>query len=592
LASIGDMLRRSGSESSVLAGFLDGLLTYPTAGRPVVPATNPTPGDSMQELPGEQSGVQSQVGFATGGKVTQFEDSASRLLLQVAQRSRFALVESANSPVNPLPLQPGEEANASVQGTLPGGRVFVQLAGESLELRMTRPVQAGDILRLALVAQQPKLVFALLGQPSSLQPAMVSDAARWFSAMAANENGQSGMQQAVLERLQQVVSSLPPGSPALAAIMGEAAVYGAVPWMGSKSLKGAQPGGSLDNEVAKLLQALMSGNRMSLLEPELEQNKQLSFQPGQQLKGEVLQSLGGGRFMIQVAGQSMEVVLPKGIKAGDGLNLFFVGDDPPTMLLVKYGKAGNAQVSETGKWVSTLLGMQNQSAPVDAGLGILRTLMQNAPTDPAQLEQLLAKGLRESGLFYEAHLSRWFSGEFSLEDLMAEPQGKLSSYLNPALKGGRTAVQEQSVLPGNITHEQLESAIKSKAVTQAAYESGADARTLPIVKEQLATLQTGQMLFKGELFPGQPMEWRIEERENQKQQDSASESWESSLELVLPRLGNIKATVKLESGLVSVKVGTGTETTAAILSEGKGVLLEQLEAAGLRSGVIEVAHAP
>ena len=40
---------------------------------------------------------------------------------------------------------------------------------------------------------------------------------------------------------------------------------------------------------------------------------------------------------------------------------------------------------------------------------------------------MLQQGLRESGLFYESHLARWFGGEYQIEDILREPQGRLSS---------------------------------------------------------------------------------------------------------------------------------------------------------------------
>lgn len=583
LQSIGDLLRRSSGDTSVLANFLDDFLTYRQDGRATVVATGQVPNQPGQQVGGEPGQPPASSTGLTGRPATPFEETASKLLLNLAQRARFTLVDVANQPLHPLPLKPGDEAAALVQGHLPGGRVLVQLAGESLELQLALPVQQGELLRLALVSQQPKLVFALLGQPAADQAAVVSDAARWLSSMVRSETGQTETQQAVLSRLQQVLTSLPPGSPALAAIMDEAMIYGATPFLTSRALQGQPPGrppGS-DDDVLKLLQALMQGNRMALLEPQLTAPQVLSFQPGQQLKGEVLQSLGGGRFMIQVAGQNMEVLLPKGIRAGDGLNLFFVGNDPPAFLLVRHGKGGDALVSETGRWVSTLLGMQNQSVPLQEGLGILKTLLQAAPSDPAQLEQQLAKGLRESGLFYESHVARWFSGDYPLEGLLKEPQGRLSAQLQPP---------PLAMLPRDATAEQLEAALKQRAALVS--EGNADPRTMPIIKEQLATLQTGQLLFQGELFPGQPMEWRVAEREagGQQEHDNQEVPWETSLSLALPGLGMVDASLTLTGNQVNVRLQVGPSATAHLLDEGKNELVDQLAAAGLDTQAIEIRH--
>jgi len=378
LQSIGDLLRRTASESGALGGFIDDFLTYPSIGRAVVPPTEGLPerpaGQTSQQTDGQTAVVADRSGQA-GRSPIPFEDAAARLLLNLAQRSRFTLVEVLNQPQHPLPLKAGEEATALVKGTFPDGRTLVQLAGETLELRLPTPVTQGEILRLALVTQQPKPVFALLGQPVHEQPGQVSDAARWMNTMLNQDEKDGDLQRAVMSRLQQVISSLPPGSPALAAIMDEAMIYAASPWLSSRSLQNNQlTQTKRDDEVLRLLQALMQGNRLALVEPQLPVAvKELPFQPGQQIRAEVLQSLGGGRFMIMLGDLPLNVQLPKGVRPGDGLNLFFVGNDPPTFLLVRHGKAGDALISETGRFISTLLGMQNRSAPMEAGLGILRT---------------------------------------------------------------------------------------------------------------------------------------------------------------------------------------------------------------------------
>lgn len=568
LQSIGDLLRQSSGQTSVLASFLDDFLTYRTDGRAVVVRPGGLPDRPTPNVGGESGQASNTAAGLAGRSTAGFEDAASKMLLNLAQRARLKLVDVSNQPLAPLPLKPGEEANALVQGRLPGGRVLVQLAGESLELQLTKPVVQGEILRLALVTQQPKLVFALLGQPVQEQPSSVSEAARWLSTLVTKESGQNEVQRTVMERLQQVVSSLPPGSSALAAIMDEAMTYGASASLSARAMQGrATPAadGKIDDSVLKLLQSLMQGNRLALLEPQVPTDALKGFQMGQQMRGDVLQSLGGGSFMVQIGGQAMQVMLPKGMKAGDGLNLFFIGEDPPTFLLVRHGKGGDALVSQTGRWVSTLLGMQNQSVPLQEGLGILKTLLQGMPSDPAQLEQVLKQGLKESGLFYEAHLSRWFSGDYSLEDLLQEPQGRLSA--SPEKQDARSG--------------------------QVAREEGGDPRTLAMVKEQLATLQTGQLLFRGELFPGQPMEWRIKDREGRgrsNDEENQASPWETSLALTLPQLGRVEVALSLNGTQLDLVVSADNEGTASLMEQDREGLHEQLLAAGLDPGSIVVKH--
>lgn len=561
LQSIGDLLRRTSGESSVLANFLDDFLTYRFDGRTAVVGTGALPEQPQQQVgqgQGEQPGVMgSGLGRPAGG----FEEAASKLLVNLARQARFTLVEAAVQPLQQLPLQPGDEVNLLVQGQLPGGRVLAQLAGETLELFLARPVQQGEILRMALVTQQPRLMFALLGQPSAEQATAVSDAARWLHAMVNGDEQQQEMQQAVMQRLQQVVASLPPGSPALAAVLDEAMTYGAQPWLSSKGLQGvlSSEQGGRGEEVVKLLKGLLQGDRLALLEPGRMPEKLLGLQAGQQLKGEVVVMPDNGRLGVRVGTELLEVALPKGVKAGEVLNLFYVANMPPAFLLVRQGKGGDALVSDTGRWISSLLGLHTRSVPLEEGLGVLKTLLQDAPSDPARLEQMLMRGLKESGLFYEAHLARWFSGEYGLEEILREPQGRFG--------GGQTGVRELA-------------------------EGGVDQRALPIIKEQLASLQSGQLLFRGELFPGQELEWRIREREARGEQggQQAGGSWETSLRLSLPGLGALDASLSLNGTRLAVSVHTEEAATATLLEAGRAELVEQMASAGLEMTGIEVRH--
>lgn len=54
------------------------------------------------------------------------------------------------------------------------------------------------------------------------------------------------------------------------------------------------------------------------------------------------------------------------------------------------------------------------------------------PASPAQLAERLQGSVRDSGLFYESHLTRWFRGELSREQLLREPQMWRTRSFTPA----------------------------------------------------------------------------------------------------------------------------------------------------------------
>ena len=617
LQSIGDMLRRSSGEAGVLANLMDEALTYGAAREG---GTGPT---LLPDLPLQQG--RAGQGSAAGdqgipleqARLSSFEANAAQILRNIAGTSHMDLTEAANPPVTPLPLKSGEEVNAAVVGTLPGGRVFVQLAGTSLELVVSRPVQTGDILRLTFITSEPRPLFAMQ-RPAAGVPSSLSDAGRWLSTLEQSEGDVSEQQMYVLERLNSVLESLPPDSPAFTAIRDEAITYqtvmggrqpadpqapqpdvalqsGAAAVLGQQAA--LQPGSGivLSDDMAKLLQALLNGNRLALLEALNQQAPDTGFMPGQQLKGEVMATLGGGRFVVQVGGQALEFSLPKGIRQGDMVTLFFVSDEPqPTFLLARFGKPGDAMVSETGRWLSGFLGAAGGQLPARETLGILKTLLSEPPTDAAQVSRFLKQGLQEGGLFYESHLARWFGCDYPLKDLLREPQGQLS--LLRSLVGQETADPAQEAALAGLkggsmeAMEVMEAAFK-RAGADMAHEGIVDQRALPIVKEQLAALQSGQILFRGDLVPGQRMEWTVRERDARRNASGKQErSWETSFTLDMPELGKVTATLELDGTRVSIALGAPKPGSEERLKAGSARLVEQLEASGLMPAGIGITN--
>ena len=298
LQSIGDMLRRSSGEAAVLANLLDEALIY---GSKRDAAASPLPAGDTMKAPGEQSGRLTP----ERARLATFESNAAQILNNIAQNSRFTLVEAANHPVTALPLLPGEEINATVIGTLPGGRVVVQVAGTTLELLLPQKAMPGEILRLTYLSADPKPTFALSRTIPESTPPVLSEAGRWLSVLEHSAGGVSSQQAYVLERLNTVLKSLPPDSPAFSVISDEALTYQRSvrpPSASDLSAVGtalgamqslASPGNGivLNDDMAKLLQAVIKGNRLALLESLNQQGQSSSFLPGQQLKGEVLAAL-------------------------------------------------------------------------------------------------------------------------------------------------------------------------------------------------------------------------------------------------------------------------------------------------------------
>jgi hypothetical protein len=136
----------------------------------------------------------------------------------------------------------------------------------------------------------------------------------------------------------------------------------------------------------------------------------------------------------------------------------------------------------------------------------------------------------------------------------------------------------------------LESLFK-KAGTGMSRETAVDQRAQPVVAEQLSTLQNGHLVFRGDLFPGQRMEWTVTEREAHRNPSGERErSWETSLKLNLPRLGPVQVTLNLDGMHINLDVRAESEKTVPLLEAERGRLAEQLRTAGLTAGTIGITH--
>lgn len=598
LQSISELMRRSSGEAAVLANLLDEALIYGEREASLTSAlTGATKG--LVAEPDVKSSSAAQARLAT------FETNASQLLKNIAHNSRFTLIEASSHPVAPLPLLPGEEINATVVGILPGGRFLVQIAGTTVELPLPQKIQPGEIIRLTYISADPKPAFALARTVSDSSPPLLSEAGRWLSVLEHSKGGVSRQQTYILERLNTVLKSLPPDSPAFTAISEETITYrrGGLPAADTSAASvtaaaGQSPAFSgngivLTDDMAKLLQAVIKGNRLALLETLNQQAQSAAFTPGQQLKGEVLAALGGGRFSVQVAGQIFEFLLPKGIRRGDLINLFYITDEPQqTFLMARFGRSGDAKVSDTGRWLSGFLGEVTGQLPAQSTMGILRTLLIEPTTDAQLLGRVLQQGLRDSGLFYESHLARWFGGGYSLEELLKEPQGQLSPRLLTTEKHGMVSTEALARASVRTGSTEIMEAVFQKAGSSMAHEGIADQRTLTIISEQLTALQNSRLLFSGDLFPGQQLQWSVAEREAGRSPSGKRErSWETSVTVSLPNLGGVTARLSLDGNHVAIRISATDDQSVLILEKGKLQLTEQLEGAGLTPSELSISHA-
>ncbi|MHB1374206.1 MAG: flagellar hook-length control protein FliK [Thauera sp.] len=348
--------------------------------------------------------------------------------------------------------------------------------------------------------------------------------------------------------------------------------------------------------------------------------------PGQRFFATLQRTLPDGSFRAVVAGQQMTLSLNTAAKSGDTLELEVSQVTPRAVFARIVGgetaaaNTASAQpaLSQTGRLISFLL--TGQPTPQPASLAGNQPLLNAPPANGAQLVPLLRQALGQSGLFYESHQVQWVLGKLDTAALMREPQGQAPGQTSaqsgtgastpgtPGAPAGNTAQAGAAPAQAQATTTTLSAnaAARAAAVTAdggeleasrnvAATRGGAEEvapvraqpipeRLMPIVHQQLDALATQQYLWQGQAWPGQPLEWIIEDPQGDgsAEGEDAEQSWNTTLRLTLPRLGGVEAQLHLTPAGVALRLRADDAGTLVALDAGAAALASALEAANLK----------
>lgn len=321
---------------------------------------------------------------------------------------------------------------------------------------------------------------------------------------------------------------------------------------------------------------------------------------GKEYQAQVLSRLADGNFLVKIDDAAASMALPPGTKAGDTLDLTLLSTQPrPTFLLGKAEAGATTTLSNAGRLIGNMLQLAQQGDMPTTLVG--KTPLLAAPgASPAQIAGALQNAVTYSGLFYESHVAQWAMGTRSVSDLLLEPPAKhslaaqsgntqsppagaASNDMGKLMANMRAWVGGERALPdllgtsqtGNIDQENI-APVAGKQQDIAATEG------IKLINLQLDALEQRRIMWQGELFPGQPLEWEISDDTPEKNKDQAEPeaSWKSTVRFSLPTLGSVSATIRLSGEHVQVQVHTANEESAATLRSHGKLLADALGAAG------------
>lgn len=337
---------------------------------------------------------------------------------------------------------------------------------------------------------------------------------------------------------------------------------------------------------------------------------------GQQLAGRILSTFDDGTFLVRIANTAARMVLPPNARTGDSLILTLVSKDPRPTFSVKedsigpdaestsvaLSSAGRAMqkdlkslqfvtrddsgaggiaeheeipvdtrtrggqsaqanaftstpttLSNAGKIINALLQASQQGDMADH-IAAPAPLLTRPGAAPDQLANALQNAISNSGVFYESHVSAWAAGQHTAEELMKEPQAQVA-----AQKGGEINLLSR--------------------------DDPAQNQLGQIINLQLNALEQQRVVWHGEVWPGQRMEWEINQEHGDDKSGHADDApdaptWHSVVRFNFAHLGSVSASIRLIGQQIHVQVKADNEATAAALRGNSALFSDAMAAAG------------
>jgi hypothetical protein len=250
--------------------------------------------------------------------------------------------------------------------------------------------------------------------------------------------------------------------------------------------------------------------------------------------------------------------------------------------------AGSADGGKTGGVLVQLgEGARSLGRFADTPLTPLPLGQVDAPIEsPNQWSAALARLLRDSGTFYESHLAAWTRGRYALDDIRREPQAAAGASQAASAQGDAQAGVHLRALPplpaqdGGAPAREASNVILLPAAASSA--GGVPEPLQPVLREQLHALETQSLPLSVEPWLGQRADLVIErEPEEQARGTQDVPGWKTRLNLTLPALGRVEASITLKGDRLWLDLSAPAGSTPE-LDGAEQALAQAMHSAGLR----------
>lgn len=254
----------------------------------------------------------------------------------------------------------------------------------------------------------------------------------------------------------------------------------------------------------------------------------------------------------------------------------------------RFTQSAPTTLGRTARTILALLSTQQGNQPVQGKAPLLqpRQLAQAAsgPTALASVfMQALSQNVQQSGMFYESHLAQLVKGQTTLSQLQQQPQAQ--AHLQAASDAdGKTSGAKQA-------QQSLQAAQTAASLQQ----SGIDPSTQQIVRQQLEVLANQLFAWRGEAWPGAPMELEVQRRQEEQgdtdqelnPEDENHTPWQTRLRVKLPNLGEVEARLYMNEN--ALRLHLRAPQSAEHLNINLQPLVQRLQAQGIDIEQLQVA---
>jgi len=501
----------------------------------------------------------------------------------------------------------GKKLEASVQAQVSPGVFKVRIADQLIQMQLPSSVRSGDTITLQVIANQPRLTFSMVNSANPLStPEQLGSAARLLSSLS-----QQAPEKAYVRAAQSAPiweKTQPPESKQLSGLLREALSNSGLFYESHQAqwLEGTRSTAQLLHEPQNLTpeqakaviagnaagKALMKGDSSGKAAMASDTSGKIALANDSSGKAAMASETSGKNAMANdTSGKAamMSDTYGKAAMASETSGKNAMASDTSgkaAMMSDTYGKT--AMMSNTSGKIAIADDSSGKTAMASETSGKAAIMTSDTSGKIAMASDTSGKTAMASETSGKNAMANDTSGKAAMA---SETSGKNAMANDTSGKAamvsdtyGKTAMMGDTANPSVTTSNTANANVSNQPNTTLLQEGkalGIPDHLQPLVQQQLNALETRQMVWQGNVWPEQSMQWEVHEQPSPTPDAEAQRQWVTQLRLDLPSLGEVAATLRFNNAGLSLTLNAGTPETLALLGKASTQLVAALSDAGI-----------